>query len=121
MMISERLCWRFRRRARVRSCEIVAGEAVVRARRGGKVGPVLLTGPGKVAAALALDRSFNHHDVTEPGGVELRAGSPCAEALVGPRVGIDYARPEDRAADRRFACAGTRWVSARRTLRAAGG
>jgi DNA-3-methyladenine glycosylase len=102
----------------IRSCEIVAGEAVVRERRGGKVGPVLLTGPGKVAQALAIDRSFNHHDLCEPGELEIRAGVACERALVGPRVGIDYADPAHRDADWRFACADTRWVSARRTLRA---
>lgn len=102
----------------IRACEIVAGEAVVRARRGGKTGPVLLTGPGKVGAALALDGGFGGHDLLAPGGLEIRAGEPPEAVLVGPRVGIDYAAPADRDAPWRFACAGTRWVSARRTLRA---
>jgi DNA-3-methyladenine glycosylase len=105
----------------VRACEIVAGEELVRARRGGKLGPELLTGPGKVAAALALDLSFSHHPLTEPGGLEIRTGTPVDRYLIGPRVGIDYATPADRGAERRFACVDTRWVSARRTLRPAAG
>lgn len=102
--------------ALIRAASIVAGEDVVRARRGGKVGPVLLTGPGKVGAALGLDVGFTHHPLTEPGGLELGVGAPPAAILVGPRVGIDYATPRDRAALLRFAAAGTAWVSARRTL-----
>ena len=40
---------------------------------------------------------------------------PAPEAiLAGPRVGIDYASPEDVAAPWRFAVAGTPWVSAPR-------
>lgn len=101
----------------IRACEPLAGVDVVRARRGGKDGPVLLTGPGKVAAALALDLSFNHHDVCAPGGLEARAGERATELLVGPRVGVDYAEPRDREAPWRFALAGSPWVSARATLK----
>lgn len=37
---------------------------------------------------------------------------PAPEAiLAGPRVGIDYATPQDVAAPWRFAAAGTPWVS----------
>lgn len=101
----------------IRACEPVAGEDLVRARRRGKTGPVLLTGPGKVGAALAIDGSLNGHDVTEVGGLSLHRGTPPDGILTGPRVGIPYADPADRDAAWRFACAGTRWVSARRTLR----
>ena len=101
----------------IRAASIVAGEEEVRARRGGKVGPVLLTGPGKVGAALGLDVGFSHHPLTEPGGLVATAGVPPDGILVGPRVGIDYAAPADREALWRYAVAGTRWVSVRRTLR----
>ncbi|TNF25774.1 MAG: DNA-3-methyladenine glycosylase [Deltaproteobacteria bacterium] len=100
----------------IRACRPVAGLAEVQARRGGKRGPVLLTGPGKVAQALALDASFNHHVLYEPGGLELRDGPAPTGLLAGPRVGIDYASAEDRAARWRFAMAGTPWVSQRKTL-----
>ncbi len=100
----------------VRSAEPVAGHAIVAARRGGRAGPDSLAGPAKVAQALAIDRSFDAHDLTVEGGLVLTAGEPCAEALVGPRVGIDYASPEHRDAPWRLADAGSRSVSHRRGL-----
>ena len=100
----------------VRACEPVAGLSAVRERRGGKSGPVLLTGPGKVGAALGLDVSWSGHDLLTAGGLELHDG-PAPEAVrVGPRVGIDYAEPEHRDAPWRWASAGTRWVSRPGTL-----
>lgn len=101
----------------VRSCEPVAGIDTIRARRRGLDGPVLLTGPGKVGHALGLDTTWSHHPLFTPGGLEVRDGPPPDAVLVGPRVGVDYATPEDRAAPWRLAAAGTRWVSHRRTLR----
>jgi DNA-3-methyladenine glycosylase len=98
----------------IRGADVVEGESTVRARRGGKLD---LAGPGKVGAALALDPTWSHHDLGEPGGLELRVGAPPARLLAGPRVGIDYASPADRAAPWRLACADSRQVSQRRTLR----
>ena len=100
----------------IRSCEPVAGLELVRRRRGGLAGPVLLNGPGKVAQALDLDLGFTRHPLFEPGGLELLAGAPAADALQGPRVGIDFAREPDRARPWRFALAGTPWVSRPKTL-----
>lgn len=100
----------------VRSCEPVAGLATVQARRGGKEGPVLLTGPGKVGQALALDPSWSGHPLHERGGLTLHDDEPPRSILVGPRVGIDYAEPEHRAYPWRFASAQTPWVSVPRTL-----
>lgn len=100
----------------IRSCEPVSGLEIVRARRGGLEGPALLTGPGKVGAALGLDRSFSGHALFEPGALEAHAGVGIDELVVGARVGVDYARPRDRDALLRFAIAGSRWVSARRLL-----
>jgi DNA-3-methyladenine glycosylase len=102
----------------IRACEPVAGLETVRARRGGKDGPVLLTGPGKVGAALGLDTGWSHHPVTEAGGLEVREGTPPEAILAGPRVGIGYAEPAHISAPWRLACAQTPWVSARRTLAA---
>jgi DNA-3-methyladenine glycosylase len=102
--------------ALIRACEPVSNLERIRERRGGKRGPVLLTGPGKVAAALALDGSFNHHPLYRRGGLTLHAGEPPRATLVGPRVGIDYAEPPDRDALLRFACANTPWVSQRASL-----
>jgi DNA-3-methyladenine glycosylase len=101
----------------VRAARPVAGLESVQVRRGGKSGPVLLTGPGKVGAALALDPTWSHHPVFTAGGLELLAGAPPADLLIGPRVGIDYADPADRDAELRFALPDSPWVSRRRTLR----
>ena len=103
----------------IRSGEPVAGLETIRLRRGGKEGPVLLTGPGKVAAALGIDTSWSHHDLTEPGGLEILHGEPVERLLVGPRIGIDYAAQADREALWRFAARDTPWVSVPRGLRPA--
>ena len=95
----------------VRSCEPVAGLDLVRARRGGLDGPALLTGPGKVAQALALDLGCTRELLYEPGGLELLEGQAPVVILQGSRVGVDYAREEDRTRPWRFAAAGTPWVT----------
>lgn len=100
----------------IRACEPVAGVALVSRRRGGKEGPVLLTGPGKVGQALALDTSWSGHDVCVKGGLEVHAGEPPSRLLAGPRVGIGYASPKHIQARWRFALADTHWVSARTSL-----
>ena len=103
----------------IRSCEPVAGLDLVCQRRGGRTGPqgpVLLTGPGKVAQAQGVDLTFSHHPLFREGGLELLEGTPAGEILRGPRVGVDFAREADRARPWRFALAGSLWVSQRRTL-----
>lgn len=100
----------------IRACSPVAGLDLITERRGGKTGPVSLTGPGKIGAALALDKDWRGHPLFEAGGLEVQWGEPAIERLVGPRVGIDYAEPKDRDAPWRIAEAGTRWVSVRKTL-----
>ncbi|MFW5924624.1 MAG: DNA-3-methyladenine glycosylase [Myxococcota bacterium] len=95
----------------IRACAPVAGLGTIRERRGGKEGPALLTGPGKVAQALGLDRSHNHHPLYRRGELEVREGPAPARILAGPRVGIDYAAPEHRDAPWRFAAGDTPWVS----------
>lgn len=104
----------------IRSGEPAAGLETIRARRGDKRGPVLLTGPGKIGQALALDRSFSGHSLCDEGGLEVRRGSPVEAILVGPRVGIGYADPTDQQAPWRLAVAGTPWVSHPRDLEPAG-
>lgn len=100
----------------IRGCEPVHGQAIVRERRGGLSGPALLTGPGKVGAALALDTSWSHHPLHRRGGLELRAGEAPPALLAGPRVGVDFASEQHRAAPWRIALADSPWVSHRRTL-----
>lgn len=100
----------------IRACEPVEGLELIRVRRGGLEGPTLLTGPGKVAQALGLDRSFNGQPLFNEGGLELRFGEVPSRILMGPRVGVDFATAEDRRAPLRVAIAGTRWVSHSRGL-----
>lgn len=100
----------------IRACEPVEGLDIIRQRRGLLEGPALLTGPGRVAQALALDRSFNGHLLHEPGGLELRAGDPMKGRLCGPRIGVSYAEPRHQEARLRFALENSLWVAGRRRL-----
>jgi DNA-3-methyladenine glycosylase len=104
----------------IRACEPLEGLAVVRRRRGGQGGPTLLTGPGKVGAALALDTGHSGDAVYRGGasgsGLRVEDGPVPAHMLVGTRIGIDYALPEHRALPWRFAAADTPWVTHRRGL-----
>ncbi|MDP2307500.1 MAG: DNA-3-methyladenine glycosylase [Pseudomonadota bacterium] len=96
----------------LRAAEVVEGLDLVIARRGAgetRVGPVLLTGPGKVGRALALDTSHSGARLAGPLAVYARERTPTI--LAGPRIGIDYAEPGDREAPWRLAAAGSRWVS----------
>ena len=101
----------------IRACEPVRGLEEVRRRRGGPDGPALLTGPGKVAQALAVDLDFTRHPLYRMGGLELLEGTGPEGILQGVRVGIDFAREEDRLRPWRFAIAGTPWVSSRAKLK----
>ena len=85
----------------VRAAVVEEGHTVVAARRGGRLDCI---GPGKVAQALALDRSFTGQalDGTGSGGLLLVEGPAPSRVVAGPRVGIDYARPEHRDAPWRF-------------------
>ena len=103
----------------IRSCEPIAGHAIIRRRRGGKDGPVLLTGPGKVGQALGLDTSLSGHALYHRGGLEVRAGAPVSEVAVGSRIGIGYAELEHQHAEWRLADAGSAWVSHPAQLRSA--
>jgi hypothetical protein len=100
----------------IRACEPVEGIEHIVQRRGGKTGPVTLTGPGKVASALALNTSHCNHPLFEPGGVEILDAPAPNRFLIGPRVGIDYAESGHRAAPWRLAVADSAWVTERRTL-----
>lgn len=100
----------------IRACEVVQGLAEVQARRRGAPLARLLDGPGKVGQALALEASLNGHPLFRKGGLELRWGLAPSTLLTGARVGIEFARPEDRHALRRFAAADSPSVSHRKGL-----
>jgi DNA-3-methyladenine glycosylase len=103
----------------IRSCEPLSGHSTIRRRRGGKDGPVLLTGPGKVGQALGLDTTFSGHALYRRGGLEVREGAPVGDIAVGSRIGIGYAEPEHQDAEWRLADAGSLWVSHPAQLRSA--
>ena len=102
----------------LRAAEPVRGIERVRSRRTGRTprpdGPWLLDGPGKLARGLGITVAARG----QPLGVSLtvlpRLRTP--SLATGPRVGIDYASPEDRAAPWRIADADSAWVSHRRAL-----
>ena len=83
-----------------------------RDRRPPKVGQ-LTNGPGKLSQALQVDKTLHDWDATLGQELWLEDGQVFAEASVarGPRVGIDYAAPQDRAAPWRFYIRDNRFVS----------
>jgi DNA-3-methyladenine glycosylase len=100
----------------IRACEPVAGIDEILRRRGGSLQPTLLAGPGRVGAALAIDTGWSHHPLHRAGGLSVLGGDPPTTIVVGPRVGIDYAHPEDRVRAWRFAAGDSAWISRRRGL-----
>ena len=101
----------------IRGAEVDAGLETVLARRGAtRATPGLCAGPGKVAQALGLDRSFNGHDLLANGGLSLLPGPAPTHLLAGPRLGIAYATPEDQARPWRFADGDSRAVARRKAL-----
>ena len=96
----------------IRACEPLVGiETILARRRMSEVKPPLLAGPGRVAQALDLGKDFNGHPLFRRGGLELREGTAPKKILAGPRVGIQFATHEDQRALRRYAAAGTHWIS----------
>jgi DNA-3-methyladenine glycosylase len=80
----------------IRALEPIEGVEVMRERRGRAhdADAKLASGPARLCQAMAVDRSFDGHDLTTRD--ELWLASP-VEALpdgavsVGPRIGVDYA------------------------------
>ena len=101
----------------IRSAEVVAGLETVLTRRGTtRATPQLCAGPGKVAQALGLDRTFDGHDLLVDGGLCLRPGPTPGHLLAGPRLGIAFATLEDRARPWRFADGDSRAVTRPKAL-----
>jgi DNA-3-methyladenine glycosylase len=76
--------------------------------RGGK-GKDLTGGPAKLCQALAVNITLNGWDLTAGKKLWMEARPLIPERYIkkGPRIGIDYARPADRRAARRF------WIAER--------
>jgi DNA-3-methyladenine glycosylase len=70
----------------------------------GRSGKDLSDGPAKLCQALAIDKSLNGWDLTagKKLWMEDRPSIPGRFIKRGPRIGIDYAKPADRRAARRF-------------------
>jgi DNA-3-methyladenine glycosylase len=106
----------------LRAAEPVEGLEVLRARRGGRTGPTLLDGPGKLGAGLAMTRArsgarvYLAHEAGPPDAPVLTLRTAQPRLARGPRVGIEYASPEDRAAPWRIADADSAWVGKRAGL-----
>lgn len=93
----------------LRALEPVSGEPVMVAHRGGRRGRELANGPGKLAQAMHVTRGgLNRHDLCTGKRLWLEAGEPLTDRHVtaGPRIGIDYAAPEDRDAPWRLRLVG---------------
>ncbi len=96
----------------IRACEPVAGTETLLARRMmTAVKPALLAGPGRVAQGLSLDKVFNGEALFRKGDLELREGEQRDAILMAPRVGIAFATKEDQHSLRRYAVAGSLWIS----------
>ena len=85
------------------------------ARKSGSATPIktLSNGPGKLCQAFAIDQTLNGWDSTSGQMLWLETASPSAEKMIktGPRVGIDYAAPQDREAPYRFWINDNKFVS----------
>jgi DNA-3-methyladenine glycosylase len=84
-------------------------EGVKRMQRNrGPEGKDLTGGPAKLCQALAVNTALNGWDLTAGKKLWVEASSPVPERYIkkGPRLGIDYAKPADRKAARRF------WIDA---------
>jgi DNA-3-methyladenine glycosylase len=101
----------------IRAGEPVAGQETIAARRKGQRGPASLAGPGKLAAALGLSVADSGRPLTKRAGLYVADAPTVHQFLIGPRVGVDYATPEHRAAPWRLALPDTPWVSQRKSLR----
>lgn len=97
----------------IRAGEPVAGCERMAALRGGRARRDWARGPGRLCAALGLDR--RHDDLQLPHAtLWLEPGRRCPDAAVsrGPRIGVDYAGAAARW-PWRFRLAGSKWVSGR--------
>ena len=101
----------------IRSVEVLSGFDVVAERRGGRQGPDVGAGPGKVGELLGVDRTFSHHPLFEKGGLEVHDTLQSQSLLRGPRVGIGYASLTDQRALWRFALAESEAVSEKKSLK----
>jgi DNA-3-methyladenine glycosylase len=76
----------------LRACEVVAGEQVVRRRRGRVPWSQLLRGPGNLCRGLGIDRLDNGTDLCDARGrLHITATADRPEVVAAPRVGVTQA------------------------------
>jgi len=79
----------------VTGTEGVPEAVLLRGAEGPPAAPVkLLSGPGRLAAALGITVSFSGIDLLSDGDIRVfrgGCGKTCAEIGVSPRIGVDYA------------------------------
>jgi DNA-3-methyladenine glycosylase len=87
----------------IRAVKPVDGLTQMKALRGIK-GKDLSNGPAKLCQAMAIDKSLNGWDVTKGKSLwlEFLKANSTVSINSGRRIGIDYAKPEDRDAHLRF-------------------
>jgi len=77
--------------ALIRALEPVAGIPLMKARRRAEEQRNLISGPGKLCQAFAIDRSLNGADVCGNTLYVEDRGEPAPRILTTPRIGVDYA------------------------------
>ena len=75
----------------LRAAEPLEGLDIVRARRGASKERDLMRGPGRLAQALALDRTHSGTDLCDGGALYLADDGTKPEVACGPRTGITLA------------------------------
>lgn len=87
----------------LRAIQPVAGTAEMEARRK-RSGKDLANGPAKLCQALGIDKTFNGWNLMKGSQLWIENGRnlPESKILTTPRIGIAYARREDREALWRF-------------------
>lgn len=78
----------------------------------------LLAGPGKLGQALGLQKAQNGVFLYESEGLGISFGEEVrpSQILVGPRIGIGYAKQKDQEAPFRFALEGSPGISVQKGL-----
>ena len=76
----------------LRAAEPLSDEAALSVRRGGKEGVLLTNGPGKLCQALAIDRTFDGHDLEQPPlRLIVQPALETSQIVTTTRVGITKA------------------------------
>jgi len=99
----------------LRALEPIDGVDLMRTRRARTADPDdrLCAGPARLTQALAIDRTFDAHDLTVAGALWLASGvlGVAEFVAIGPRIGVDYAGAGWADRPWRFWLAGNRSVS----------